>query len=259
MRNLTVYVDPLPWCTAPVFRLALGSFWYTMWYMRLHGVLGGLTWVGVVSLVVACASGSDNDDDASELPSSPADEVTSRKAADEPPEFKPKFESPTPGGVDPTKDPAPGGTSDCVDSADPGGTESTAQNLPDTDDCDDEMKTIAGRLKSTADVDMFRVKAVDKWCVRATTFEIETANAELCVFMRCNNGNKEGFKGCAFGTEATSDTGLKGCCQAGPGRAVPNMGCSGLFSGYDDSAEFTLRVRQPQTNTCLPYRVKYRY
>jgi hypothetical protein len=228
-----------------------------MSHTRLHGVLG-LAYV-CLPLTVACASGSDGDGADDETPTVPAEEVNAKKAAEAPPEFQPKFESPTPGGTDPTKDPAPGGINDCVDNADPGATEATALKLPDTDDCDDEMKTIAGRLKSTADVDMYRVKTADKWCVRATTFELETANAELCVFMRCNNGNQEGFAGCESGTEATSETGLKGCCQAGPGRAVPKMSCSSIWAGYDDSAEFTIRVRQPQTNACLPYRVKYRY
>jgi hypothetical protein len=228
----------------------------TMTYTRLHGVLG-LACVCLVSMV-GCASGADEDAGSDEQEAVPSEEVSAKKGAEAPPEFQPKFESPTPG-TDPTKDPAPSGANECVDANDPGGNEATALKLPDTDDCDETMKVITGRLKSTADVDMYRVKTTDNWCIRETTFEMETAGAELCVFMRCNNGNQEGFKGCDSGTEATSETGLKGCCQAGPGRAVPKMGCGGGFTRTDDSAEFTMRVRQPQTNTCLPYRVRYRY
>jgi len=225
-----------------------------MSHMRLHGLAA---WLCVASLV-ACASGTDGDDSPVTLANAPNDEINGAKTpdAEKAPDFEPKFETPA---TDPSKDPAPAGADECVDNGDPGGTESTAQQLPETDDCDDAMKPITGKLKSTADVDVYRVKTKDAWCVRETSFELETPGAELCVFMRCNNGNQEGFKGCDSGTEATSETGLKGCCQAGPGKAVPKLGCSGIFSGYDDSAEFTIRVRQPQANRCLPYRVRYRY
>src|SRR5678816_1771489 len=91
-----------------------------MAYMALHGVLGRLTWVSLSFVVVACASGSEDDGNAeSEIPAAPGDEVTSKKGAEAPPTFEPKFESPT-AGTDPTKDPAPSGTSECVDANDPG-------------------------------------------------------------------------------------------------------------------------------------------
>jgi hypothetical protein len=56
---------------------------------------------------------------------------------------------------------------------------------------------------------------------------------------------------------STSETGMKGCCAAAPGHAVPQWDCSGLLD--DDSADFFLRVKQVDGDRCLPYTVKYRY
>jgi hypothetical protein len=51
--------------------------------------------------------------------------------------------------------------------------------------------------------------------------------------------------------------GMKGCCAAAPGKAIPKWDCDGNFD--DDSADFFLRVRQINGDKCMPYRVKYRF
>lgn len=229
----------------------------------------GYLFVVMGSLVLAatgCAtSNGDVDPSGSETPSTetPAQE---KKADDKaappkfdaniPPEDSKKNEDPAP----------PGATQDqCIDNGDPGGAENLATKLPDTDDCDNNYKTVTGTMKGAVDVDFYKLSASDlgvslshpTGCSLDTDFEAQTAGTELCVFMRCKNSTVDAVTGCDQGTATTSDIGMKGCCAAAPGHAVPKWDCSGFTD--DDSADIFMRVRQINGDKCLPYTLKYRF
>ena len=79
----------------------------------------------------------------------------------------------------------------------------------------------------------------------------------MCVFMRCLTGALN-FNSCDQGVEKTSDIGDKGCCTAGPGKAIPNWSCGGITQ-TDDSAQFYFRFKQSGTKACLPYSFSYAF
>lgn len=186
----------------------------------------------------------------------------SNKSKDLPPAFEPTFD-PTAGNngpTDPTKDPTPtgGDQNQCVDTDDARGSENVAKKLPDTDDCDNDYKTVNGTVKGAVDVDFYTLGASDKFgCSVDADFQADTAGTELCVFMRCKNSTKDAVTGCEAGSETTSEIGMKGCCAAAPGRALPKWDCSGFTD--NDSADIFMRVRQINGDKCLPYKVKYRF
>ena len=155
-------------------------------------------------------------------------------------------------------DPTPPDGDQCLDPDDPGSAENVAKVLPDTDDCDNNFKSVTGVAKGMVDVDFFKLSGTDKnFCSLDTDFEAVTAGMELCVFARCTNSTAEAVTGCSAGVAATSDIGMKGCCVAGPGHAVPEWDCSGI--GDDDSADFYIRVKQVNADKCLAYKFNYRY
>ncbi len=181
------------------------------------------------------------------------------------PEFEASFEEPD--GGDPTKDPTPpGGGDQCIDPNDPGGAENLAKKLPDTDDCDNDYKTVEGVAAGGVDVDYYSLSATDEGpslshpagCKLDTDFEDATSGTEICVFARCKNSTADAVTGCETGSQKTSAIGLKGCCAAAPGHAVPKWDCSGFTD--DDSADFFISIKQNNnSNKCLPYKFKYRY
>jgi hypothetical protein len=180
------------------------------------------------------------------------------------PAFEAEFDPAAPKPAEPEKpgaEPKPAPV--CVDNDDAGGTENLAKKLPDTDDCNGDMLSLKGTLKSAVDVDMYKLAATDKgrngfgWCNLDTVFQNETANAEMCVFMKCKDTTKDAVSGCAKGTEKTNDLGMKGCCVSGAGQALPTWDCDG---GIDnDSADIFIRMRQLNGDRCLPYTAKYRF
>lgn len=238
--------------------------------MRQAPTLGYLAVAVVAVLVGACAgepSASGSGTDASEKPS---DETALPERPSAPsrqgPAFEPTFDSspttPAPGA---NVTPSSSSLEQCIDNGDPGSSENVATRLPDTDDCDDDLKTLTGTARGAVDVDFYKLSASDHGisfshpfgCRKDTDFEAQTAGTELCVYVRCKNSTVDAVTGCESGTMATSDIGMKGCCAAAPGHAVPKWDCSGLTD--DDSADFFLRVKQINGDRCLPYTVKYRY
>lgn len=158
--------------------------------------------------------------------------------------------------VDPTPD---GGGDTCVDNDDPGASENVAKSLPNTDDCDDNFKTVKGVLNGAVDVDFYKVSGQDKaGCSVETEFSTSTSGAEICVYARCKNATANAVTGCTHGTVDTSVVGMKGCCAAGPNKATPAWDCDGITD--NDSADFVIRVRQSAGgDKCLPYTISYRY
>ena len=173
--------------------------------------------------------------------------------------------APASGNDDATKDPTPaGGANQCIDNDDAGGSETAAEKLPDTDDCDTNYKDVSGVANGGVDQDWYTLAATDKGislshplgCDINADFQDETAGTELCVYMRCKNSTADAVTGCDQGTPATSDDGMPGCCSAAPGRAVPTWNCSGL----NDSMNFFIRVRQIDNGEqCLPYKLSYKF
>jgi hypothetical protein len=202
--------------------------------------------------LVGCATSGAGSDPEATPPANLPGEKTSNES--KPPEFEASFETGDGGGS-----PPPSEGDQCIDNDDPGGAENVAKLLPATDDCDDDYKTVSGVMKGGVDVDFYKFSVRDEpvWCSRDTDFEVQTAGTELCVFVRCKDSTVDAVTGCSQGVEATSDIGMKGCCAAAPGHVVPDWDCSDLWD--DDSADVFLRVRQPNANKCLPYKVSYRF
>jgi hypothetical protein len=246
--------------------------------MRFSPTSGFTAWVSVsvaIAALVGCAASGDaesetptedpsteakDDDSDSKKEETKAEQKTPAPTFDA--NFTPTTNDPT---KEPSKDPAPPNADSCIDNGDPGGNESLATKLPDTDDCDNGMKTLTGTINGAVDVDYYKLSATDKGvsfshpigCSLDTDFQAETAGTELCVFMKCKNTTKDAVTGCEQGTQKTSDIGMKGCCAAAPGRAVPKWDCSGITD--NDSADIFMRVRQINGDKCLPYKVSYRY
>jgi hypothetical protein len=221
----------------------------------------------VIAGLVLLACATSNGDDAPVDTPTTEPPLRDKKPDDnrDPPKFEATIDPPDAGGGDDDKDPTPGGGDPCIDNGDPGGSENVATKLPETTDCDNDYKTITGVMKGAVDVDFYSLSAKDEGvstshpfgCSLDTDFEGETAGTELCVFLRCKNSTMNPVTGCAQGTLSTSDIGMKGCCAAAPGKAVPEWDCSGITD--NDSADIFIRVRQIGGDKCLPYKVKYRF
>ncbi|MBX3258397.1 MAG: hypothetical protein KIS78_00910 [Labilithrix sp.] len=212
------------------------------------------TVVGFV--LVGCATDNGDVDDPEEVPATESPSNTKKPATDDKPPFEPEFDPPAP---DEDEDPTPPDGDQCIDNDDPGASENVAKVLPDTDDCDNSYKTVKGVAKGAVDVDFYKLSATDKFgCSLDTDFEGKTAGTELCVYARCKNATSNAVTGCAQGVfMPPNDIGMRGCCAAAPGRAVPQWDCDGFTD--NDSADFFIRVRQINGDKCLPYEFSYRY
>jgi hypothetical protein len=227
------------------------------------------------SALMGCAASADPSDPTApgDEPSAPASSSSDDKAGDDDtkaPAFQASFQQGPDGGAatgndDPTKDPTPaGGANQCIDTDDAGGSETSAEKLPDTDDCDTNYKDVNGVANGGVDQDWYTLAATDMGisfshplgCDINADFQDDTAGTELCVFGRCQNSTSDAVTGCDQGTPATSDDGMPGCCSAAPGRAVPTWNCDGL----NDSMNFFIRVRQIDNGEqCLPYKLSYKF
>ena len=216
----------------------------------------------VTLVMVGCATDNGDAEDPTELPAdeSPAKE---RKSDDtKPPEFDADFDNSGDTGRN-DGDPTPPDGDQCIDNDDPGSAENVAKVLPSTTDCDDHPnnnQTVSGVAKGAVDVDFYKLSMTDAYfCSVGADFEGQTAGTELCVYARCKNSTIDAVTGCEknAGTLSTSDIGMKGCCTAAPGHAVPKWDCSGFTD--DDSADFFIRVRQINGDKCLPYTFRYKF
>ena len=218
--------------------------------------LAAASLVGLIS--IGCSTDNGDPEEPTELPAAetPAKE---RKASDrqDPPEFEADFDGDR--GGENNGDPTPPDDADqCIDNDDPGSAENVAKALPATDDCDNDYKTLDGVMKGAVDVDFYKLSATDKLgCLIDADFEGQTAGTELCVYARCKNSTIDAVTGCDQGVMSTSEIGMKGCCAAAPGRAVPKWDCEGFTD--NDSADFFFRVRQINGDKCLPYKLRYRF
>jgi hypothetical protein len=210
-----------------------------------------LGWVG-------CAASQDDGepadlDDVAGEPGSSSGSSSSGSSAGEP--TRPAFEA----GFDDDDDAGapPDGDDVCLDPDDPGSSPSVAKALPDTDDCDNSIKTVNGIMNGAVDVDYYRLSGTDRGgCRIDATFESTTPGLELCVGLRCKKGATK-FDSCAHGVLSTMD-GANACCSATPGKALPKWSCGGVTQ-LDDSVDISIRVRQPTGGACLPYTLSYRF
>jgi hypothetical protein len=213
------------------------------------------------AIVIGCSAATTEEPKSEPLPQASADQGNDDGSD---PAFVAQFDGGSPRS---TKNDAGGSTSNvnCIDPNDSGSSVSGAQKLPDTNDCDNSFRSINGVANGPADIDFYTLSAKDEGvsldhpigCKRQTDFNVQNENIELCVFATCQNTTTNAVTGCSAGDEAQSDFGAKGCCTNKPGSAVPTWSCSGITK--DDSADFFIRVRQVNTNMCLPYKVSYRY
>lgn len=211
------------------------------------GLALSLAWLG-------CAAET-SDPVSEESPSESARPPKSDRSSSERPPFEPTFPEPPP--EEEGQQPNPGQTT-CEDKDDPGGAESVAKALAPTDDCDDTFKTVSGIANGPVDVDFYKLSAEDKFlCALETEFGSQTAGLEFCVYARCKNSTANAVSGCKHGTLTTAPSGIKGCCTATPGKATPDLDCSGITD--DDSADFYISVKPTGPAQCLPYSFSYRY
>jgi hypothetical protein len=223
----------------------------------------GVLALGGALFVTACASDGEGDGGSpkaapDEESSSSSGSTSTTSSSTARPEFDASF-APETGTDEGNVDPTPQGGDTCVDNDDPGSNETNAKQLPKTDDCDNNFKTVKGVLNGPVDIDFYKMSADDKFgCSLATEFGSSTAGAELCVYARCKNATKNAVTGCAQGVEDTSIIGMKGCCAAAPSKATPEWDCDGFTD--NDSADFIIRVKQVAgSNKCLPYSFTYRF
>jgi hypothetical protein len=203
--------------------------------------------------LIACGSGPEDEGSPSPSGAASHDESTPPppSASAAPPAFSADFSHAAPG-TSPTATPgALPGTAGCSDPGDPGGAETLAKALPDTDDCNDDHQRVSGIANGSVDVDFYSLSATDRGislqhpfgCHLDTDFSIEAAGAELCVFVRCKSSTADPVTGCDGGTLSTSELGMRGCCataaDASAARAVPKWDCSGITD--NDSSDFFLR------------------
>ena len=105
------------------------------------------------------------------------------------------------------------------------------------------------------DTDWTRFRGKDvNFCIVDPTVKISVPGLRLCAFVMCTDGVTT-IKSCANGSQDVSPAKTKGCCTTGTAAMTVNMNCSGLS---DDSDVF-IRVDQPTTNMCIPYKVDYHY
>ncbi len=214
-------------------------------------------------IALACAlwssaCGTSNGDAAEEAPASSSSSSSSSSGSSSGSD-RPAFDASFPDEPDANVDPTPeAGADTCIDNDDPGGAENVAKQLPATDDCDNNLKTVKGVMNGAVDVDFYKLSGTDKGgCSLATEFSVASAGVELCVYARCKNATADAVSGCAQGVMSTNAaTGMKGCCTNGPGKATPNWDCSGITD--DDSADFLIRVKSSgSTDACIAYSFSY--
>lgn len=214
----------------------------------------------IVLAVVGCATDNGDFDDPNEVEDYDPPPKTKEPDDPQPPGFDASIdeEDPEPEPWD-GEDPTPPDGDQCLDPDDAGSSENTAKALPATDDCDNNYKVVEGIANGAVDVDFYSLSMKDKTgCVIQQDFEARPAGVEMCVYVRCQNSKPDAFKGCKEGVADTNGIGMKGCCAAAPGRAVPDWSCAkGL--GMDDSADFFIRMRQINGDQCLPYEFRYRF
>jgi hypothetical protein len=143
----------------------------------------------------------------------------------------------------------------CTDTVpEPGALERDALQLEAIDDCDGDGGKIHGVSNGTLDVDMYKFRGNDTPLCRIDPLATNhTPGIRLCMFAQCVAGATN-VSACTTGTRATSRTGLPGCCIDYPGDLAFAFDCGGSF---DDTADYYLRVDQPDSNKCLPYDVSY--
>lgn len=231
--------------------------------MRSAPTFNYLAWGFVAAVAIGCSSAATTGEPTSDdLPQDTAPDETEDGGDGETPDFEPSFKD---GGTSDTKkDGGKGPSINCIDPDDPGSAQNVAKELPPTDDCDNSFKTVNGVADGPVDIDYYRLVATDNgWspshpisCSLDTNFSNETANTELCVFVACQNNTENPVSGCNGGNSAES-AGMKGCCLEGTGQVTPSFDCKGGTD--DDSAVFFMRVRQVNTEQCLPYKFSYRF
>ncbi len=157
-------------------------------------------------------------------------------------------------GVEDSGPPPDSGT--CYDPGDPGGSESTAKDLPNIDDCDGSGGTKTGVAAGVVDTDFYHFKASDTFlCTISPTASSKTAGLELCMFSKCQTGTSTDFQGCTQGTEKTSSLGVKGCCVNTPGTLAYDYNCNGTT---DEAADVFIRVKGT-TDACQVYSFSYNF
>ena len=207
-----------------------------------------------VVTIVGCASSGDE--------AATEEESTSEGGTKPPPkdDDRPAFDAsiePSDGGTDPDADPNPPNPDQCIDQADPGGSENVAKSLGAQEDCDNSVKTVKGVLNGFVDVDYYKLTLADKFgCSVDTDVTSPTTGVELCVFVKCTNGTTTSINGCGGGVQRTSEIGMKGCCAASPSKPTPDWDCGGITD--DDSADMFIRVKNTG-KACLPYTFTYRF
>lgn len=207
-------------------------------------------------MALGCGSSVEQTPGAEPENGDPADTTGGDPPAEDPPPFEATFED---GGA-PTDDGGTGGVNPggtlCADPNDaPSG---LGRALPDTDDCNQSLLSITGIAATSVDEDVYTLSAADKLgCNLDTTFNLETAKMEMCVFVQCKVATPDAVSGCEEGTLTTdTQTSLKGCCRTNPGAVVPTFDCNTT----DDSANFTMRLKpNPGAPMCQAYSVRYRY
>lgn len=223
--------------------------------------------VGGAALGIGCGSEDGNVNEApEEKPNTKADSGTTRPSTDagkqprpEPdPEPDPEVDAGQPDAGQPEGGLQPDGT--CLDPNDPGDTDAGALKLPDTDDDQDEDRSIFGVLNGQADVDQYTLSMMDlQGHVIGKGFTAVTPDVEVCVYTQCKAG-RETTVSCGKEKDGGAApvkklNGWSGCCATNAD--VPlKWDCKGVSD--NDSTDFIIRASQTK-DACTSYEIKYTF
>lgn len=144
----------------------------------------------------------------------------------------------------------------CMGDADePNESEVIASPRPQIDDCDSSGKSFSATSSGMGDIDWTRFRGKDtNFCVADPTVKINVPGLRLCAYVMCTDGATT-ILSCDNGSPDTSPAKTKGCCTTSTTAMTVQINCSGT----SEDADVFIRVDQPSTNTCIPYKVDYHY
>ncbi len=141
------------------------------------------------------------------------------------------------------------------DTYEPNDTEVTAYPLGSIDECDSSGSTLTAVSSGTGDEDWYEYSGTSTLtCIADPTATIDASGLEVCIFVICAEGTTT-ISSCANGSPSTSAAGTPGCCTTSTTSMTAQMSCSSTTN----AANVYMRVRQPSSNTCVPYDLAYHF
>lgn len=140
----------------------------------------------------------------------------------------------------------------CPDPTDLGGLDSPRILPAITDNDATPPHSVEGLLSSAKDVDAYTFFAEDTTGhLVGLTAKINVADAEICIYVKCKNGQPTDVSACTKGTKSMDTIAGQGCC--GPSEVAPTYNCP---NSTDESVNVELQVKAIAP-ICTAYKVEY--